>query len=73
MAINTDFILAQLQRRRDEAQLQRVAAGTGLTARTLHNVLNGKPITMTTATKLQDYLHANQHVRKLEDARKQAK
>lgn len=67
MAIDLDFIRAQLRRRSDERQLTAVARGAGVNVRTLSYILAGRGGHMDTLSKLQTYLKATARKKKLED------
>lgn len=67
MDINLDYIVAQLQRRRDQRQLAKVARAVRVTTRTLANIMSGRPGTTAIATRLQDYLRRTEHQKELED------
>lgn len=56
MKFDTEFIKAQLDRRRREGQLYLVAQGSGVSKRTLGYLLAGRGTRAETAAKLHDYL-----------------
>jgi hypothetical protein len=67
MNINTEYIAAQLQRRADNGELPRVAAGAKVALRTLHRVKAGGSCRTATAQALQTYLQATESKRRLDD------
>lgn len=68
MEFDTDFIKAQLQRRRDEGQLAYVASGSGVSKRTITYVLAGRVGRADTAAKLYKYLRRNMRLKSLKGA-----
>lgn len=71
MQIDMEYIRAQLTRRRDERQLSAVARGSGVSFRTLINVVNGYSNLRTgTATTLQEFLKATHRMAKIPGQRK---
>lgn len=65
-----EYVKTQLERRGKERQLTIVAAGAGVSRRTIDNVLAGHNVNVRTVKKLYDYLRKNYRKTALPDPKR---
>lgn len=68
MNIDIDYVKAQLQRRRSEKQLAKIARLTGLHPRSLYYIVDGgRDGRVSTLQKLQSFLKATENLRIIQE------